>query len=73
LAFSRPATSRASPRPPLTRAPCDIASSRRKKNWNQPTKTHGYWTKDKMQSTVRALHEITPGVPAARFTTSSPR
>jgi hypothetical protein len=23
-----------------------------KKNWNQPTKTHGYWTKDKMQSTV---------------------
>eukprot|EP00228_Micromonas_bravo_P005543 CAMPEP_0203004260 /NCGR_PEP_ID=MMETSP1401-20130829/2299_1 /ASSEMBLY_ACC=CAM_ASM_000894 /TAXON_ID=38833 /ORGANISM="Micromonas pusilla, Strain CCAC1681" /LENGTH=93 /DNA_ID=CAMNT_0049745865 /DNA_START=1 /DNA_END=282 /DNA_ORIENTATION=+ len=28
-----------------------------KKNWNQPTKTHGYWAKDKMQSTYKFSQE----------------
>ena len=38
--------------PPLT-AFAHPSVPRRKKNWNQPTKSHKYWGKDKMQSTVR--------------------
>ncbi|EEH52467.1 uncharacterized protein MICPUCDRAFT_53269 [Micromonas pusilla CCMP1545] len=32
-----------------TDAKCDEL----KKRWNQPTKTHGYWAKDKMQTTFK--------------------
>ena len=40
--------------PALTPPPRALLLDRdRKKRWNQPTKTHGYWAKDKMQTTFK--------------------